>query len=235
MSDYSLLADDSTGFYLCDEMKESGFELRPRCDDSCVWEWDSPSALKNAVTGGVVIVEPINEPSDPIDAVVTDSGFGPGASLRVPPKYRLVNDSHKLTGLGDQPLFSVHEAPARLPSAYLAELEMQGWTVVENLMSPEMVSNLIANVEIVRKNAAVKEAQVRAAQDGRPYRSNDNVIRPRMFMDKGDSFLTMTPVMAQALMHPVSLWLIESYLGVNSIHYCQCPGVSILRDRKSVV
>ena len=229
MSDYSLLADDSTGFYLCDEMKESGFELRPRCDDSCVWEWDSSSALKNAVTGSVVFVEPINELSDPIDAVVINAGFGPGASLLVPPKYRLVNDSHKLTGLGDQSLFSVHEAPARLPSAYLAELEMQGWTVVENLMSPEMVSNLIANVEIVRKKAVLKEARIKAEQDNRSYRSNDNVIRPRMFMDKGDSFLTMTPVMAQALMHPVSLWLIESYLGVNSIHYCQCPGVSILR------
>lgn len=113
MSDYSLLADHSTGFYLCDEMKESGFEL-------------------------------------------------------------------------------------------------QGWTVVENLMTPEMVSNLIANVEIVRKKAVLKEARIKAEQDNRPYRSNDNVIRPRMFMDKGDSFLTMTPVMAQALMHPVSLWLIES-------------------------
>ena len=229
MSDYSLLADDSTGLYLCDEMKESGFKLRPRCDDSCVWEWDSPSALKNAATGGVVIVEPVNEPSDPIGTVAIDAGIDPDASLLVPPKYRIVNDSHKLTGLGDQALFSVHEAPARLPSAYLAELEMQGWTVVENLMSPDMVSNLVSNIDMVRKKAAAKEAEVRAAQDGRPYRSNDNVIRPRALMDKGDSFLSMTPVVSQALVHPISLWLIESYLGVDSIHYCQCPGISILR------
>ena len=54
MSDYILLADDSTGFYLCDENNESGFELRPRCDDNCVWEWKSSSDLKNAATGEVI-------------------------------------------------------------------------------------------------------------------------------------------------------------------------------------
>ena len=229
MSDYILLADDSTGFYLCDENNESGFELRPRCDDNCVWEWKSSSDLKNAATGEVIKAEPLGETSEPTDAAAIDSAFGPGASLLVPKKYRLVGESPKLTGLVDQKSFSVREAPARLPSAYLSELETQGWTVVENLMSPEMVSNLVANVNVVRRNAAGKEAQVKAAQDGRPYRSNDNVIRPRALMDKGDSFLGMTPVVAQALMHPISLWLIESYLGVDSIHYCQCPGISILR------
>ena len=228
-SNYCLIADDSTGLYLCDELGESSFELRARCNDSCVWQWETLSTLKNATTGRVIIVEQISDPSGPIDSIGIDLAFGPGASLTVPQMYRLIGDSQKLSGLGDQLLFSVRDAPARLPSVYLAELEMQGWTVVENLMSPEMVSNLIANVEIVRKRSVLKEARIKAEQDNRPYQSNDNVIRPRLFMDNGGSFLTMTPVMAQALMHPVSLWLIESYLGVNSIHYCQCPGISILR------
>ena len=30
-------------------------------------------------------------------------------------------------------------------------------------------------------------------------------------------------------MHPVSLWLIESYLGVESLHYCQVPSIGGLR------
>ena len=96
-------------------------------------------------------------------------------------------------------------------------------------MTPEMVANLVANVNLVRTNNAEKEARVRALQDSRPYQSNDNVIRPRSLMGEGESFLGMTPAVAQALMHPVSLWLIESYLGADSIHYCQCPGFSILR------
>ena len=34
------------------------------------------------------------------------------------------------------------------------------------------------------------------------------------------SFLAKTPVVAQAAMNPVALHLIETYLGVDSIHYC---------------
>lgn len=39
----------------------------------------------------------------------------------------------------------------------------------------------------------------------------------------------MTPAITQSLVNPVSLWLIENYLGVDSIHYCQGPAISILR------
>ena len=43
------------------------------------------------------------------------------------------------------------------------------------------------------------------------------------------SFLAKTPVVAQAAMNPVALHLIETYLGVDSIHYCHSPGITILR------
>ncbi len=229
MHGYILLTSESTGLHLCDGTEASRFGLRPHCDDSCVWEWESATSLRNAVTGRVLTVEPSGALTGASEAAEIDAAFGPGASLLAPPKYRLVGDVRNLAGLGDQLLFSAREAPARLPSAYLAELETHGWTVVENVMTPAMVANLVANINIVRENNAEKEAQVKAGQDSRPYRSNDNVIRPRALMDEGESFLGMTPAVAQALMHPVSLWLIESYLGVDSIHYCQCPGFSILR------
>ncbi|MBF68528.1 MAG: hypothetical protein CMQ29_12630 [Gammaproteobacteria bacterium] len=224
MSDYILLVSTSTGLHLSHD--GSGFQLRARCDDNAVWGWAGRSQLKNAVTGKIVDVEPCSAVLDVREAEAIVAAFGPGASALVPKIWRL-------TGSADVPQdqleFAARPAPARLPSAYLAELQAQGWTVVENLMSPEMVANLVANVDIVRNNAADKEARVRAAQDTRPYQSNDNVIRPRSLMEKGESFLSMTPVVAQALMHPISLWLIEKYLGVDSIHYCQCPGISILR------
>ena len=44
---------------------------------------------------------------------------------------------------------------------------------------------------------------------------------------------TLRPAVAKALMHPVSLHLIETYLG-SDIHYCQCPGFSILRPAEKV-
>jgi hypothetical protein len=226
---YILLASESTGLHLCDGAEESSYGLSPHCDDNCVWEWESDSRLQNAASGSVVTVEPSGELISLSQAAAIDAAFGPGASLLVPKKYRLLGDRHKLAGLGDQLLFSAREAPARLPSAYLAELDTQGWTVVENLINPAMLSNLVANVNIVRESGAEKEARVKAAQDSRPYKSNDNVIHTRALMGKGESLLGMTPAVAQALMHPISLWLIESYLGVESIHYCQCPGISILR------
>ena len=228
MHSYILLVSESTGQHLCDA-NGAGLTLRPRCDDSCVWVWQGDSRLKNAATGKVVTVEPSGGPPSASEAKAIDAAFGDGASQMVLQKYRLAGDTDGLAALGGEVVFSAREAPARLPSTYLAELETQGWTVVENLMSPAMVANLVANVNSVRANAAEKEARVKADQDSRPYQSNDNVLRPRAFMAKGESFLSMTPVVAQALMHPISLWLIESYLGVDSIHYCQCPGISILR------
>ncbi len=229
MDGYILLVSESTGFHLCDETEKGSLGLRTRCDDSCVWEWESASSLRNAVTGSVVTVEPSGTLPGPEQSAEIDAMFGPGASLLVPQQYRLVGDAQKLDGLGNQLLFGARDAPSRLPSAYLTDLETQGWTVVENVMSRAMVANLVANINIVRERNAEKETRVKEGQDNRPYMSNDNIIRPRALMDKSESFLGMTPAVAQALMHPVSLWLIETYLGVDSIHYCQCPGFSILR------
>ncbi|OUU04371.1 MAG: hypothetical protein CBB92_00335 [Flammeovirgaceae bacterium TMED32] len=228
MPDYVLLVSEPSGLHLSDVHGESGYGLRSRCDDSCVWAWESDASLKNAATGSVINVAPAGS-LDANQAAALDEKFGPGASKLVFPKYRLADDSDQIATLGGYRVFGVRKAPARLPSDYLADLERQGWTVVENVMSPEMVSNLIGNVTRVREENVDKEAQVKEGQDSRPYKSNDNIIRPRSLMSSDDSFLGMTPAVAQALMHPVSLWLIESYFGVDDIHYCQCPGFSILR------
>ena len=224
MHGYILLVGESTGLHLSDAGQT--LVLRPRCDDNCVWEWAGDALLRNASTGREVAAEPSGAPISASEADKIDAAFGPGASRMVPRKYEVGSDTAELPG---ERVFFAREAPLRLPSAYLAELESQGWTVVENVMSEAMVSNLVANITKVREDNAEKEARVKALQDERPYRSNDNVIRPRALMRKGESFLGMTPAVAQALMHPISLWLIESYLGVDSIHYCQCPGFSILR------
>ena len=228
MHEYILLVSDATGLHLSDG-GQTALGLRPRCDDSCIWEWKDDKTLRNAATGAMVSVAPSGEPSADDSATAIDAVFGPGASELASPAFRVLGDDSSLSGLGADRVFSARQAPARLPSAYLAELETQGWTVVENVMSPAMLTNLIANINEVRKKGADKEAKLRAGQDKRPYKSGDNIIRPRRLMDEGESFLGMTPAVAQALMHPVSLWLLESYLGVEDIHYCQCPGFTILR------
>lgn len=227
---YKLLASDSTGEYLC-HSKDGTFELRPHCDDSCVWQWEESSKrLTNAVTGISLVVQPSSDAASydklktTAAAAEIDALFGTGASLLIPEKCRLAGLPHEF---GRDNLYTVRDAPTRLPSELLAELGSQGWTVVDNVMSRAMLSNLFANINTVREANAKKEAELRAKQDSRPYSSNDNVIRPSQL--GGVSFLAKTPVVAQAAMNPVALWVIENYLGVDSIHYCQTPSIGGLR------
>ena len=237
MPEYVLLACERSGLHLHHGHAAGAFSLREHCGDACVWEWASPSraSLRNASTGCVVAVEKTGTPPPAAgsgEAAALDAQFGPGFSVLVPQKYRLLDGGGKLLGPLDGRLtFAARDAPSRLPSVYLAELEAQGWTCVDNIMSPDHVSHMIAATNAVREKHAEKEAKVKAAQDTRPYKSNDNLIRPGALLAGTDdaSLLGMTPAVAQALMHPISLHLIETYLGAESIHYCQCPGFSIMR------
>ena len=233
MPEYVLLASSASGLHLCDGGVDNSLGLRAHCDDSCVWQWqEAARRLENAASGAVVSVEPGGEaPPAPgsAEAAALDAQFGAGASLLVPQTYRLVDADRALEGLGGELLFAARDAPGRLPSVYMAELESQGWTVVDKIMSPAMVDNLVANITAVREANAEKEARVRAKQDLEPYSANGNAISPAQLGGRPGSplsFLGMTPVVAQAAMHPVSLWLIESYLRVDDIHYCQVPAAS---------
>jgi hypothetical protein len=226
MPEYVLLASSASGLHLCDDGTRETFGLRAHCDDSCVWEWAEPSRrLRNAATGSTVVVEPNGDaPPAPgaAEAAELDAQFGAGASLLVPRTYRLLGadgGARALEGLGGELRFAARDAPDRLPSAYMAELEAQGWTVVGNIMSAAAVEHLNATITAVREANADEEARVRAAQDREPYSANGNAINPARL--GGVSFLGLTPVVARAAMHPVSLWLIESYLRVPDIHYCQ--------------
>ena len=120
-----------------------------------------------------------------------------------------------------QRLFRVRDAPARLPSEYMAELHSRGWTVLDGVMTPLMLGELSACIAAARDRNAEAEEKLKAEQDQRPYASFDNIL-------SAGSFLATTPVVAQAAMHPVALWLIESYLG-EDLHYCHSPAITILR------
>ena len=121
-------------------------------------------------------------------------------------------------------VWAVRDGPERLPSAYLAEMETRGWTVLDNVMSSGMLKNLQANVAAARARpkAAEAEASLKTEQDQRPYRSFDNIVGV-------GSLLAKTPVVAQAAMNPVALHLIQAYLRVDSIHYCHSPAITALR------
>ena len=143
---YTLLASEASGLHLSSSAgANAGLSLREHCDDSAVWQWTAPDAeLKNAATGAVIAVEPSGAaPPGPgsSEAAEIDALFGASASLLVPQTYRLL---HAEAGLGGELVFAARDAPERLPSVHLHELETQGWTVVDKVMSQSMVDNLVA-------------------------------------------------------------------------------------------
>ena len=73
---------------------------------------------------------------------------------------------HRLVG----DVFAARDAPDRLPSEYLAELQGHGWTVLDNVMSSAMLDNLHANIAARRERNAEREAKQKAEQDTQPVR-----------------------------------------------------------------
>ena len=132
MSDYVLLVSERSGLHLSHTADHRRFQLRRRCDDSCIWTWESVSSLRNAQTGSVINLEARDLRTT--EPALWDEMFGPGASKLIAPTYRLMTEEGEPLALGDQDIFGVRQAPDRLPSDYLVDLERQGWTVVENIM-----------------------------------------------------------------------------------------------------
>jgi hypothetical protein len=165
-----------------------------------------------------------------------EEAYGAGAGALVPKRYRL---SHRKNTAHLEPFglallrddtFALRDAPTRLPSEHLDDLHTIGFTVLDNVMSQPMLDHLheLIKQRRSRPKHAAGEAKQRAGQDQRPYASFDNILG-------AGSFLPATPVVAQAAMNPVALHLIETYLGVDSIHYCHSPAITILRPAEKTV
>lgn len=75
-------------------------------------------------------------------------------------------------------VYASRDAPSRLPSDHLSDLETVGFTVVDNIMSPAMLQNLHANISATRERHASAEEQQKVEQDARPYASFDNILSP---------------------------------------------------------
>jgi hypothetical protein len=111
---------------------------------------------------------------------------------------------------------NLQRGPSRLPSAHLAELRSKGFTVLDNLIDAAAVERI--------KSDAAKEL---AAQS-----PDAETFDVRLGVANGISWSTDV---ARAVTNPVALWLIQTYLGNEEIHFCHPPGVTVMRPAKELI
>lgn len=100
--------------------------------------------------------------------------------------------------------------PTRLPSEHLAELREQGYTILENILDAAAIARL---KEQIARSRVVNHA-AEADRDG------------HFWMMDG---LTWAPDFAKASVHPVALWLLQTYMSNADIHFCHQPIITTLR------
>ena len=134
MARFVMLESPLSGEF-CAYDAEQGLHTRADCDDSCMWvtqqEGTTPTTLLRSATSDRVVLEaePVEPaPTDAPSAQELEETFGPGAAqvVRRGESYLLRYQGGAVGG-GGEPCWRALEGPIRLPSAYLEDMERQGY------------------------------------------------------------------------------------------------------------
>ena len=122
-------------------------------------------------------------------------------------------------------MFGKVEAPKRLPSEYLKDLENQGYTIMDGCLSAAAVLNVKANVQRLRERMLADTDTPEALRKQINF-THDGVFEYEL--------LDQTPAIARGATHPVALWLIRSFLG-DELHFGHPPSFQIMRPAKKLL
>lgn len=100
--------------------------------------------------------------------------------------------------------------PSRLPSEHLAELQAEGFTVMERALDAPAISRFKAQAVGKRASGHADET------------SNDG-----FFSMMGG--LSWSPELCHGVTHPVVLWLMQQYMSTEHIHFGHQPVISTLK------
>ena len=101
-----------------------------------------------------------------------------------------------------QTTFAVCHGPEKLPSAYLAHMQQEGWVCLTSILAPEVVEGL----ERVAGTDRYEHLEV----------NNDS---PKVCQSVS---------VGRAITEPVSLWLIRQYMRTRDLHLGHPPGFRVL-------
>ena len=236
MSRRVMLADEASGEYLAAPTADGATELRRHVCDECVW---TASPL-DTVSGDGQTLRSLSgcelsaaaagaDPAAPTPAQI-DEEFGTYASLLVPPRHTLSRASVDDPLLAGGRVFGFVDAPERLPSEYLADLETQGYTILDGCMSKDMVRNVHAVVEST-KQRLLDDPDTGDRLRNAITATHDSQLH---FMGPKLGLIQQTPSVARSVTHPVALYLIRSYLG-HECHLGHIPAFSLMRPARRVL
>jgi hypothetical protein len=107
-------------------------------------------------------------------------------------------------------VFTALCGPNRLPSEYVTEMEATGYAILDNIYRPEDIKEIKAVQERMVGDGSAMPEEGRAGLD-----SNE--------------MLCNCPVLAKGSFHPVSIWVIQRYLGVPELHMSHVPSYTITK------
>ncbi|HKI73509.1 MAG TPA: hypothetical protein VJ998_02640, partial [Pseudomonadales bacterium] len=106
--------------------------------------------------------------------------------------------------------------PTRPPEEYLAELRQNGYTVLDNVVGTEALARI----------REATQSRVKS-MDPAPPDFDDRFGVPDIIAWSADA--------CRAVVHPVALWLMRSYLGSEAIRFCHQPAMTVLRPARSLI
>ena len=230
MSRRVMLADEASGEYLAAPTADGVTELRRHVCDECIWTASGDGAALRSLSGCELSAAAAGaDPAAPTPAQI-DEEFGTYASLLVPPRHTLSRASVDDPLLAGGRVFGFVDAPERLPSEYLADLETQGYTILDGCMSKDMVRNVHAVVEST-KQRLLDDPDTGDRLRNAITATHDSQLH---FMGPKLGLIQQTPSVARSVTHPVALYLIRSYLG-HECHLGHIPAFSLMRPARRVL
>ena len=124
--------------------------------------------------------------------------------------------AHGETVVLNEGAFRVQIGPIRPMSEHLAELSEAGFTVLENVVTPE---------GILRIREAAMAALARQSPDAGDHDG-------RVGIRNG---VAWSPDVARAITNPFALWLMQTYMGTDEIHHCHAPSVTTMRPARELL
>ena len=128
--------------------------------------------------------------------------------------YRIAANDALCEPLADT--YAARPGPSRLPSEHLAEMRETGYTVLENVLDAAAIERF--------KQAAAKNRAKRFAEED----PNDGFF----WMRDG---LVWSADLARGSTHPVAVWLLQSYLSTDNIHFCHQPVITTVKPAKEML
>jgi hypothetical protein len=230
-SRFVYIRNDTTGRHVGAEPSGQHIRMHEHTGDDCMWlleeepEEGGGLLLRSAVTDMVLRAAPAAPiaPSygergvalsiEDVRELFQTAAADPEGQEKARPmgmgmaRQSKVQDPEDELGEG---VFTALRGPNRLPSEYVAEMEATGYAILDNIYRPDDIREIKQMHEQMVGDGSAMPEEGRAGLDS-------------------NAVLCNCPVLSKGSFHPVSMWVIQHYLGVPELHMSHVPSYTITK------